>query len=424
MKRILLSSLSIFIILLSFTACSSDDDPIDIPLGDGQGGGDGQDGGSDPITEVQFNADGSWTGATLNAFSERLGSNNNATGADESEFAFTTGIGNTVLPTTFTATQTLEGDITGNITLDANEVYEIVGAVLVREGASLTIPAGTFLFANPDNNAIASGDVTAADVLIVTQGGTLNINGTGAEPVIFSSSNQQPGSWGGIVLLGNAPINLAGGEGNAEIADNVGEDLPYGGTDATDSSGSITYTILAFPGIQINTEAEFNGFSFYAVGSGTTLDHLEVFQGQDDGFEWFGGNVSATNLFAEAFDDSFDWAEGFVGTLDNIQANQPSGADHCVEADNLSADNNASPRSNPVVMNATFNSSGDDDAVRLRRGTSAQFDNIVFNINGNSRSHFEIDDVVTGQLIIDNVTTFMNILTDGGNPAFSGNANQ
>jgi len=309
------------------------------------------------------------------------------------------------------------------MTLDASEIYEIQGAVFVRDGATLTIPAGTFLFADQTNNAAIEGDVTAADVLIVNQGGTLNSNGTAVNPVIFSSSTQASGSWGGIVLLGNAPINLSGGVGNAEIADNVGEDLPYGGTDATDNSGSIRYTILAYPGIQINTESEFNGFSFYAVGSGTTLEFLEIFQGQDDGYEWFGGTVNATNLFSNAFDDSFDWAEGFVGTLDNIIADQPSGADHCIEADNLNADNDAAPRANPTVMNATFNSSGDDDAVRLRRGTAAQFDNILFNIDGNTRFHFEVDDIVTGQLIFDNVTNFNNIAIDAGNPTFTGNAN-
>ncbi len=317
----------------------------------------------------------------------------------------------------------LTGEITTDVVLDANEVYELVGAVFVRAGGSLTIPAGTFLFADPSNNANVDADVTAADVLIVNQGGILNINGTATEPVIFSSSSQVAGSWGGIVLLGNAPINLAGSLGNAEIADNVGEDLPYGGSDASDSSGSLRYTILAYPGIQINTEAEFNGFSFYAVGNGTTLEFLEVFQGQDDGYEWFGGTVNATNLFSQAFDDSFDWAEGFVGTLDNIIADQPNGADHCIEADNLNADNNAAPRSNPTVMNATFNSSGDDDAIRLRRGTAIQLNNAIFNINGSTRFHFEVDDITTAEQIFSDNTTFTNVAIDAGNPAFTGNAN-
>jgi len=429
MKKLLLLSVLFLAFTTVFTACSDDEDPIDVPT---TGGGDDDDnpmggGGDDPLTTVTFDeASGDWTQETIAAFTERLGVDNTATGADESQFAFTTTsttIGNTVLPTDFTATQTLSGEITTAVTLDANEIYEIVGAVFVRNGGSLTIPAGTFIFADPSNNAAVSDDVTAADAIIVNQGGVLNANGTADNPVIFSSSSQTSGSWGGIVLLGNAPINLAGGVGNAEIADNVGEDLPYGGTVADDNSGSLRYVILGYPGTQINTEAEFNGFSFYAVGSGTTLEFLEVFQGQDDGYEWFGGTVNASNLYSQAFDDSFDWAEGFVGTLDNIIANQPSGADHCIEADNLNADNDAAPRSNPTVTNATFNSSGDDDAIRIRRGTAAQFNNIVFDISGNTRFHFEVDDIVTGQLIIDDATTFTNIAIDAGNPAFTGNAN-
>ncbi|MEM9361632.1 MAG: multidrug transporter [Bacteroidota bacterium] len=425
-KSILLSALFLATISTVLVSCSDDEDPISTPPTTGTDDDDPGSGGGDPLTEVAFDGDGNWTQETLDAFAGQLGVNADATGADESAFAFTTvstTIGNTVLPTNFTATQTLTGEITTEVTLDANEIYEIVGAVFVRDGATLNIPAGTFLFANSENNAAVSGDITAADVIVVNQGGTLNATGTADNPVIFSSSTQVSGSWGGIVLLGNAPINLTGGAGNAEIADNVGEDLPYGGTEAADNSGNLSYVILAYPGTQINTESEFNGFSFYGVGSGTTLNFLQVFQGQDDGFEWFGGTVNASNLFSEAFDDSFDWAEGFVGTLDNIIADQPSGADHCIEADNLSADNNASPRSNPNVTNATFNCSGDDDAIRLRRGTSVQMDNIFFDISGNSRVHFEVDDVVTGQLILDGDTTFENIAVDAGNPAFSGNAN-
>ncbi len=425
MRTLSLLSVLALSLSLTLTSCSSDDDPISNSGNDSNTGGGNTTGNAVPSTP-EFNADGSWTEGTLNVFNAALNLNPAVQGADETAFAFTTvstGIGNTVLPTNFTATQMLTGEITTDVVLDANEIYEIVGAVFVRDGASLTIPAGTFLFADPSNNAAVGNDVTAADVIVVNQGGLLNINGTATDPVVFSSSSQVAGSWGGIVILGNAPINLEGGVGNAEIADNVGEDLPYGGTDANDSSGSLRYVILAYPGIQINTEAEFNGFSLYAVGNGTTLESLQVFQGQDDGFEWFGGTVNATNLFSESFDDSFDWTEGFVGTLNNIIAEQPSGADHCIEADNLNADNNASPRSNPIVTNATFNSSGDDDAIRLRRGTAVQLSNALFNINGGTRFHFEVDDIATAEQIFSDVTTFTNIAVDGGNPTFTGNAN-
>lgn len=422
MKKTIFLSTILLTLSFTFIGCSDDDNPIAI---ESNNGGD-RNGSETPPTNPEFNTDGTWANSTITVFESTLNVNENAEGADEAEFAFTTtstSIGNTVLPTDFTATQILTGDITTDVVLNASEVYEIVGAIFIRDGASLTIPAGTFLFADPTNNGQVNADITAADVVIVNQGGSLNLNGTAASPIIFSSSSQVAGSWGGIVLLGNAPINLEGGIGNAEIADNVGEDLPYGGSDSNDNSGSLRYTILAYPGTQINTEAEFNGFSFYATGNGTTLEFLEVFQGQDDGFEWFGGTVNATNLFAQAFDDSFDWAEGFVGTLDNIIADQPNGADHCIEADNLNADNNATPRSNPTVMNATFNSSGDDDAVRLRRGTSIQLNNAVFNINGSSRFHFEVDDIATAEQVFLNNTTFTNIAIDGGNPAFTGNAN-
>ena len=152
-KRILITTLFLMTVRIAFVSCIDDEDPIATPEITGGNDDDPMMGGGDddPLTMVDFDANGDWTQETLDAFTDRLGINDDATGADESAFAFTTvstTIGNTVLPTDFTATQTLSGEITGDVTLDANEVYEIVGAVFVRDGGVLNIPAGTFLFAN------------------------------------------------------------------------------------------------------------------------------------------------------------------------------------------------------------------------------------------------------------------------------------
>lgn len=408
----------LFVSVGLFTSCSDDDDPTPSP---GQG------------LAALVDAQGNWNDEALASFEVNFNESATATGADESVFTWTVAKGGTTLPTAGATLTELKGQITQDLTLDATKEYVLVGDVYVRNGATLTIPAGTKIFANPADNADTTVKdengqdvvVKAADVLIVNKGGKLIANGTAANPIIFTSSAAAPapGDWGGIVMLGNAPVNIT--NGNAEIADNVSDDtLPYGGTDAADNSGSLNYVILAYPGTRINTESEYNGFSFYAVGTGTSLQNLEVYQGSDDSFEWFGGTVSATNLYGNNFDDTFDWAEGFVGVLDNIVAEQPTGADHCIEADNLKADNNASPRSNPTVKNATFKSSGDDDAVKLRRGTAAKFENIVINISSETKANFEIDDVQTGQNILDGITTFSSIKIDPANKIFAGNSNQ
>ena len=395
-----------------FIGCSDDDDNGTTTTVDG--------------LAAQVNADGDWNSDVVALFESKIqGNRDAATGANETVFSWTSAKGGTTLPAGdgLTTTAVLEGEITEDMTLEADKVYELKGAVFVRSGATLTIPAGTLIVADRSNNAFVdqANNVTAADVLIVNKGAKLMANGTAAEPIIFTSKEDAAGTWGGIVLLGDAPINIS--NGNAEIADNVNEDLPYGGANNADNSGVLNYIILVNPGNQINTDAEYNGFSFYAVGTGTTLSNLEVVNGKDDGFEWFGGTVSASNLIAAANDDTFDWAEGFVGTLDNIVANQPNGADHCIEADNLRSNNDATPRSMPTIMNATFNSADGDDAIKLRRGTAAKFSNVVINMSSADNANFEIDDLVTAQKIEDGTTTFQNVKIDTDNASFDGNIN-
>ncbi len=408
MNRLFLT-LTTFAAVSAFVSCS-DDDTTTEPI---------------PSTELssEIDAEGNWNTKAVEIFSSKI-DGNNGTGANEDAFAWTVAKGGTTLPigNDISTTEILEGEITTDLELDASIVYELRGAVFVKSGATLTIPAGTVIVADASNNANTDiSDVTAADVLIANKGGKIIANGTGSNPIIFTSAQGTSGSWGGIVLLGDAPINIA--SGNAEIADNVGEDLPYGGSNASDNSGTLNYVILAYPGTQINTDSEYNGFSFYAVGSGTTLTNLEVVQGKDDGFEWFGGTVNATNLVTENFDDAIDCAEGFVGTLDNVLANQPEGADHCIEFDNLKSNNDATPRSRPTVKNATFNSVGADDAIKLRRGASVILENIVINIDGTSNANFEIDDLSTALKIQDGTTIFKNIKLDTENVSFDGNIN-
>lgn len=411
MKRLFLSSLALT--ALFFGSCSKDSDNTD-PVIDPPNGEDAK----------IYDATGNWTAATLQVFEDNTIANANANGADESVFDWTIAKGGIQLDTEWSEAEILEGEITSDLTLTAAR-YELRGAVFVRNGATLTIPAGTKFYADPTNNAQSTNAVNSTDVLVVKQGGKLIANGTADNPIVFTSTTQNSGDWGGIVILGNAPINHDNGSANAEVADNVGEELIYGGSQANDNSGSLQYVSLAYPGAQINTEAEFNGFSLYAVGNATTLENLEVYQGKDDAFEFFGGTAEAANLYGNAYDDTFDWTDGWVGGATNIVADQPEGADYCIEADNLSADNNATPRSNPSIKNGTFYSAGNAaSAVLLRRGTSIQVDNLIINIaNTTEKPNIGIDDLKTAQLLIDGETTLKNVKFDTENPAFGGNAN-
>ena len=128
----------------------------------------------------------------------------------------------------------------------------------------------------------------------------------------MSSAASNPGDWGGLTICGNA-TTTAGVDAEAEVGGFI-----YGGTNDADNSGSIKYLVIKGTGAQINADSQYNGISFYAVGSGTTVENISVIDGADDGVEFFGGTVSASNLYLENNeDDSVDWTEGWNGTLTN-----------------------------------------------------------------------------------------------------------
>ncbi|WP_027382716.1 hypothetical protein [Epilithonimonas caeni] len=258
------------------------------------------------------------------------------------------------------------------LVLDANVTYRMTGAIVVSNGAELTIPAGTKIF--------CTGGTTT--YLAVTQGGKLFSNGTAANPVIFTSGAATPAKadWGGIVICGKAPIN-AGATATSEVAS-----LTYGGTDVTDNSGSITYTQIRWAGARFSDTKEYNGLSLFGVGSGTKIDGVSVIDGADDGIEFFGGTVNVSNIVSvNNDDDAFDWTEGWNGTATNIygKRNSATVGNRGIEADNNANNNNATPMSNPTIKNATFIGFATTDnegagTNLFRVGTGATLDNVVF----------------------------------------------
>lgn len=253
-------------------------------------------------------------------------------------------------------TATLSGDIASNTTLDANKVYLLSGFVYVKSGATLTIPAGT----------VIRGDKSSKATIIVTQGAKLVAEGTASKPIIFTSNlakgSRAPGDWGGIILLGKAPNNIPGGigtiEGGVNNADNAGA---HGGNIADDNSGILKYVRVEFPGIAFQPNNEINGITFGSVGSGTTVDYVQVAFSGDDSFEWFGGTVNAKHLISTSnIDDSFDFDNGYQGKLQFCVAQKdPNLADQAGQSNGIEADNsetvfNSSPRTRPIISNMTL----------------------------------------------------------------------
>lgn len=290
-----------------------------------------------------------------------------------------------------------KGDILdGNVVLNPSQVYLLTNKLVVRDGATLTIPAGT----------VIKGVGGTASYIAVAQGGKIDVQGTAAQPVIMTSglNNPQPGDWGGLVICGKAPINRV--TGGASTAQAEVSDLTYGGTIANDNSGSIRYLVVEYAGAAFNSEKEFNAVSFFGVGNGTVVENVEAYHGSDDGFEFFGGTVNTSNLIAIGNeDDQFDWTEGWSGTNTNWYGKIAFGkGNRGIEADNYEFGFANTPIAMPTISNITLIGPGstasadiytENDGMKLRRGTHGIFTNVVL-ANWKTGFNIEHDETIAG----------------------------
>jgi hypothetical protein len=238
----------------------------------------------------------------------------------------------------------LQGTVNGTVTLDATVSYTLNSSYIVQSGGKLIIPAGTKIEARDGGTGV---------YIAVLKGGQIEIDGTSSNPVVISSQNANSGDWGGLTICGNATTS-AGVDATAEVGG-----FTYGGINDADDSGHIRYLVLKGTGAQINSESQYNGVSFYAVGSGTEVEYVSVINGADDGVEFFGGTVAVSNLYLEnSDDDSIDWTEEWSGSVTNAYiSNTEAGFSTVFEGDK----NNG----NPTFTNIT--------AISSVGGTGLQF---------------------------------------------------
>jgi hypothetical protein len=274
----------------------------------------------------------------------------------------------------------LSGKIAKSCKLTADRRWRLMGQVTVPEGVTLTIEPGT---------TVVGTFGTPVSFLLVDRGGKLMAEGTKDKPILFTSEKaageRAPGDWGGVVLKGHAHLNLPGGEGELE-----GDAGKYGGLanpNNDDSSGSLRYVRIEFVGRIIAANNELNGLTLGAVGRGTKIEYVQVHQGLDDGFEWFGGTVDVKHLVASSGqDDGFDWDFGYSGRGQFLVHQQylPDG-NNGIEADNNATNNDLTPRSNPTFYNMTLVGTGRASApmaqkrfgMTLRRGTAGKLHNLI-----------------------------------------------
>ncbi len=271
------------------------------------------------------------------------------------------------------------GNITTNTTWTSGNVYLLNGWVYVKSGAKLTIQAGT----------IIRGDKVNKGALIIEPGAQIEAIGTAADPIVFTS-NQVAGSrtygdWGGVIICGNAVINVPGG--TATIEGGVG--TVYGGTNDNDNSGIMKYFRIEFPGIAFQPNNEINGLTFGGVGDATQIDYIQVSYSGDDSYEWFGGKVNAKHLIAlRGLDDCFDTDFGYRGKVQfAVSLRDPAQADvsgvHIFESDNDASGSANTPITQPWFSNVSgfLNLPTDPDFKRvfhLRRNTKCSVYNSIF----------------------------------------------
>jgi hypothetical protein len=311
-KQMMFGCMGILMVAASFTACSSSDD-------------DNNNTGGGTTTGYVWTTDGG-----LKASSGILFTN----GKDD---AAGTEIGNGDQEIVFTGKQTLK-----------KGTYTLKGWVYVANGAELTIEPGT----------VIKGDKTTKAALIVERGGKLIAKGTATAPIVFTSAqakgSRKPGDWGGVILCGNAQNN------QNEMQIEGGPRTKHGGTNNADNSGTLSYVRIEFAGYPFEKDKEINGLTLGSVGSGTTLDHIQVSYSNDDSYEWFGGAVNAKYLIAyKGWDDDFDTDNGYSGKVQfGLVVRDSKIADTSLsngfESDNKADGAEVSPFTTATFSNITF----------------------------------------------------------------------
>ncbi|MFT4652607.1 MAG: hypothetical protein ACJA0G_001013 [Kangiellaceae bacterium] len=303
-----------------------------------------------------------------------------------------------------TNTCEISGRITTNLLLTEGNHYALSGAVFVggdnTNSATLTVEPGVVVYG-------AAGD----DYLVISRGSSIVANGTAAKPITFTSrqhvangvvaglANGTAGQWGGMIVLGNAYSTKCPETGDCSLqVEGAQEGAVFGGSNNTESSGTLRYVRVMHGGFEIAPDNELNGITFGGVGSGTTIEYLQVHKNADDGIEFFGGSVNARYVVLTGIqDDSVDWDNGYQGKLQFVlvkHASDNSDANRGIEGDGDGG--TGTPFSNPTIANMTiigntFDGEDDAEGVLLRDQTNAQLYNFVVTGPDGMGECFELD---------------------------------
>jgi hypothetical protein len=299
----------------------------------------------------------------------------------------------------------LTGTLNSDKTLDPTVIWSLQGRVIVPNGVTLTIPAGTIIKSKAGTGANATS-------LVIARGGKLFAQGTENSPIIMTSesddisigsnsgsslSENVRGLWGGLLILGYAPGSFSGDVIEFQI-----EGIPasetngiYGGNNPLDNSGIIQYLSIRHGGAEIGEGNEINGLTLGCVGSATTIDHIEIVGNVDDGIEFFGGTVNASELLVWGQgDDGLDIDQAYSGTISNSMVILNDASDHALEIDGPEGSATGSFTLNNLTLVGTNNeciaTGVDGEIADYRKGATGNNLNIFIK-NFTSGKDIELD---------------------------------
>ena len=292
-------------------------------------------------------------------------------------------------------TVVVTSNITSNTTWAAGTIYQLAGRITVTNGATLTIEPGTIIKGEAGTGANATA-------LLVARGGKLNANGTARSPVIFTSVSDEldyadmaagnfaspnleasvNGLWGGVIVLGRAPISASNDVG--DVSEVQIEGIPtsdpnglYGGSDVADNSGTIRYISIRHGGANIGAGNEINGLTLGGVGNGTIIENVEIVGNQDDGIEWFGGSVNVSNAIVwNCGDDGIDTDQAWSGSLSSVVVIGATG--HSFELDGPEGSASAGHTISNGSIKTTFDGRLSVDLINVDNNSIVGLNNLYF----------------------------------------------
>ncbi len=313
------------------------------------------------------------------------------------------------------ANQILSGVISKDFKLTKDNTYRLVGVVYVTNNAKLTIEPGT----------VIRGDSETCGTLVITKGASIIAEGKETDPIVFTSnkeaSTRKPGDWGGIVILGNAPISKIGGISTLDFNLNPAFGQ-YGGEIEDSNSCILKYVRIEFAGKKLlNTSKELNGLTLAGVGNKSVIAFVQVSYSKKDSFKSNGGFFNFNNTVSYlATDDDFDFTEGTQCNISNSIAirnpyNSDASGSRCFEVKSFDKKEDFDPSkkitkisaNNITLVNTEENTQGlVREAIYIR-------ENANFNIKNSVVSGFDQAILLEDKIAVSSYKDISKITFDG-----------